>query len=432
LDASDLTTLYSDVGATTLADRETTHVRYWADKSGAGHHFSSVDAGHPAGFSPVALNGALPAVQFTNGNQKFGCAPFTVSAANRFTMFAVYRLPTTATGAYVVQDTGANTLVNIFTDASGGGYAVNVGTDGDSRFPYASGPTITAVSAGASSATAYRAYPDPITITTTRGGDTFNTSTGFRIGVAANVTDIRLSELLFYNVALSSAQKSSVQGYLMRKWGFTLGASLYFAGNASTYLTVANDADLRMGSGDFTIEWFQYMQAGQAYPRPFSIGSYPGASIGVSVEGGNIMYLWLNGSPNNVTSSFNYYDQWIHIAIVGSGGTSIAVYINGVLIKTLGSYNLTDSTHALTIGNETNPSTGAGFMGYITNFRWTKGTKVYTSAFTVPTAPLTPLANTKLLLLANSAGSATTDSSSAAKTVTNNGGNVAWNALTPF
>lgn len=432
LDASDMTTLYRDTAGTSRIDREFHQVRRWNDKSGAGHHFTSVDAVHPASHTPTALNGALPAVQFTNGNQKLGCDAFTVSPTNRFSMFAVYRYPTTGTGAYVVQDTGTNDLVNIFTDVSGAGYAVNVGTDADSRFPYNAAVTVTTVTAGASTATATQVYPTAKTITTARGGDTFNTSTGFRIGVAPSTTDIRLSELIFYNVALTSSQVTSIQNYLTRKWSISLGASLYFSGAANAYLTVANDADLRMGTGDFTIEWFQYMQTGQSFPRIFSIGTYPGADIAVSIEGGSSFYLWVNNSARLVTSSFSSYDQWVHVAIVGTGGSQIKVYINGSLINTSGSYNLTNSTNALTIGNETSPSSGGAYKGYLTNFRWTKGTAVYTGAFTVPTSPLPALANTKLLLLAATAGSATTDSSSAAKTVTNNGGNVTWNALKPF
>ena len=81
------------------------------------------------------------------------------------------------------------------------------------------------------------------------------------------------------------------------------------------------------------------------------------------------------------------------------------------------------------IGNESARTTASGFNGNITNFRWTKGTAVYTSAFTVPTAPLTALADTKLLLLGKS-DAPFADSSGLDKTATNFG--VVGAALTPF
>jgi hypothetical protein len=55
---------------------------------------------------------------------------------------------------------------------------------------------------------------------------------------------------------------------------------------------------------------------------------------------------------------------------------------------------------------------------------------LYTSNFTRPTAPLTAVSGTKLLLLASTSGTATTDSSGLGKSVTNNG--TTWSALNPF
>ena len=68
-------------------------------------------------------------------------------------------------------------------------------------------------------------------------------------------------------------------------------SSLSFIGNATSYLRIPNVADLNFGTGDFTIEWYQYQTDSNSFPRIFQIGKYSvgaGISIGVSLEGGTL------------------------------------------------------------------------------------------------------------------------------------------------
>lgn len=214
----------------------------------------------------------------------------------------------------------------------------------------------------------------------------------------------------------------------------SVGGSLFFNGADNSNLSVPNDVDFRNGTGDFTIEWFQYATTvGNSFPRLFSIGNYPGQSIAVSQEGSDAsrtFYAWISGA-NIIESNQNYSNTWVYFALCRQG-TNFRVFKNGTQIGTTltNSTNFNNTTNALRIGNETTPSVGAAFKGYITNFRWTKGVALYTSTFTRPSAPLTASANTSLLLLATSNATASTDSSGKNKTVTNN--SVTWNALTPF
>jgi hypothetical protein len=196
------------------------------------------------------------------------------------------------------------------------------------------------------------------------------------------------------------------------------GGSLVFAGTTTSFLSVANDADFRFGTGDFTISWWQNMTAGASFPRVFSMGSFPSATIGVSIEG-STFYFWIGGGANSF-GSVSVIGTWNFFAITRSG-TSVRVFLNGTQIGTTltSSYNFNDLTNALTIGNEGAKSSGAAFRGNITNFNWVKGTAQYTANFTKPTTPTTTTANTKLLLLATTSDTATTDSSGAGKTVSN-------------
>lgn len=207
------------------------------------------------------------------------------------------------------------------------------------------------------------------------------------------------------------------------------GGSMSFAGSATSYLSLTNELDFRMELADFTIEWFQYMNTGQSFPRVFSIGTYPSANIGVSIEGSTIYYWSLNSAI--VMGTFTEFDNWVHFAI-SRNGSNIRMFKNGTQIgDTLtGLRNYTNSTNDLTIGNQTIRTEDAAFKGEITNFHWVKGTGLYTGTFIPPTMPISPVANTKLLLLATTNTSVSADSSGLNKTVTNVG--VTWSSNTPF
>jgi hypothetical protein len=212
------------------------------------------------------------------------------------------------------------------------------------------------------------------------------------------------------------------------------GGSLLFTASASSGIAITNDVDFQIGTGDFTIEWFQYTLAGSSSAqRIFSIGTYANASIAVSEEGSDTsrtFYAWVPGA-NAILGGINMLNRWIHYAVCRSG-SSLRIFQDGTQIgSTLSnSTNFNNTSDALALGNETTRSLIAAFKGYITNFHWVKGTALYTANFTKPSRPITPVANTKLLLLASTSETAFTDSSGKGKTSTPTG--VAWNSLTPF
>ena len=97
------------------------------------------------------------------------------------------------------------------------------------------------------------------------------------------------------------------------------GGSLRFTAATSSGITIPNDVDFRFGTGDFTVEWFQYQLTGSGTnQRIFSIGSYSTASIAISQEGTDIsktFYAWIPGATA-ISSSLNLTNTWIHFAAV--------------------------------------------------------------------------------------------------------------------
>ncbi len=229
-----------------------------------------------------------------------------------------------------------------------------------------------------------------------------------------------------YNRAINDSE--ILQNYNYEKQFFSpLSFSAFFTYTSSQYLSLAASSDWAVGTGDFTIEWWQNMGTSSSYPRVFSVGAFPSAALGVSIETSSF-YLWLNGSTFFGVSLSNYLNQWVHFAVVRSG-TSLTAYQNGTSISTSTSNaNITNTSSSLNIGSE--GASNTYFGGYMSQFRWTNSA-VYTSNFPKPTTILQPLAQTKLLLLFSSSSELLKDSSGLNKTVTNNNG-VTWNSSKPF
>ena len=150
------------------------------------------------------------------------------------------------------------------------------------------------------------------------------------------------------------------------------------------------------------------------------------------------MYYSTTGSDetaNNFTSATITTNTWTHIAWVRNS-TTVTAYINGASAGTLSlSSTFPTTTAAELVGG--NGSPGYSVTGYMSNLRVVKGTAVYTGAFTPPTAPLSAISGTSLLMSTMS-GSFTTDSSSNSNTPTGyNSGTITssyptWNSASPF
>jgi len=237
------------------------------------------------------------------------------------------------------------------------------------------------------------------------------------------------SVLVFALIALNTYTLPAFAAY-------TTGSAQF--GSSGQYLSVAGSSDFAVGTGDFTVEWWQYMTA---TPGDSAVSNWPrvwwiDGLFGVSIEDSPnpTFYFWLGGANaiatlTNFTS--NYKNKWVHFAATRTSST-LRVFANGVQLgSNISNYaNVSNTSSILAIGNHPTDSARCAFPGRITNFHFVKGTSLYTSNFTVSSVPTSAVANTKLLLLNSNSGGLLTDSSPIARAVTNVG-SVTFNSTSP-
>jgi hypothetical protein len=230
--------------------------------------------------------------------------------------------------------------------------------------------------------------------------------------------------------SLSPTFRASTNNFQFARRTPTLAGNSVSFNGSTQYLSIPGNAAFAFGTGNFTIEWWQYMTSQPSNPRVFSIGNYSSATIGVSIEGGTF-YVWENsGARFNYSLTVDgYLNRWLHFAISRNNGTT-SIFKNGIQIGS--SYsdtnNINNTSTALSIGQESTPTANSYFPGYISNFRIVNGTAVYTSSFTPPTSPLTAIANTSLLTCN---ADTIVDSSTNNFTITNNN-SATVSSVSPF
>ena len=180
------------------------------------------------------------------------------------------------------------------------------------------------------------------------------------------------------------------------------------------YLNVPWSSDFELGTGDFTIEYYGYWNTsgtsiawGQTIDERFDLGSLSAGSVRFFCRSSASTFI--NISADIVPS------KWSHIAAVREG-TAFRLYIDGKLGASGTASNTmpNDSSRGVDIGRRRYSTSDSTYTnGSISNLRVIKGTALYTSDFTPPTAPLTNVTNTKLLCCQSNtqAGTATTSPS---------------------
>lgn len=212
--------------------------------------------------------------------------------------------------------------------------------------------------------------------------------------------------------------------------GVVGNGSMAFVAASSMYLTVPGSTDWAVGTGDFTVEGWMYQTNNGNTNYLFSLGTGNNFAVGIASGGGRLSG-YMGGSRISNQTIANATNTWFYWAVTRSSGT-YNMYFNGTRTDTLAnSTNITDAVSVLYIGWD-GSGAGAYWPGNMTNFRFTKGSALYTGAtMTIPTSNLTAGANTKLLLNSQNSANLLTDSSGTGKVVTNVNG-VSFSALTPY
>ena len=152
-------------------------------------------------------------------------------------------------------------------------------------------------------------------------------------------------------------------------------------------------------SDDYTVELFYSLVELPStevilYGNYNTLGNF---AVRMALDTGGNLLVNLKNNANvtfaNVSSAFNGFNRWNHVAVVG-GSSNHTVYVNGI-----GS-SFTSNTAALQTGN-------TGVIGYqasgtwsgaVSNFRSVIGTRMYTANFTVPQRALTTVSNSFVAL----------------------------------
>jgi hypothetical protein len=179
------------------------------------------------------------------------------------------------------------------------------------------------------------------------------------------------------------------------------GGSGYFDGTGDYLTGPTNNAALQFGTGDFSIEFWLYLNATGSIRQIIDTRTSDSATpYGVFLDASNQPYLY-DGTASRTSSIPCIGSAWNHV-VISRVSSTLRIFVNGVQGLSLGSYTTSLSpTGAYLIGDRTF-GTLYPLNGYLTDLRIVKGSGV--TSVTVPTAPLTAITNTSLLLNFTNAG----------------------------
>ena len=178
--------------------------------------------------------------------------------------------------------------------------------------------------------------------------------------------------------------------------------SVRFHGNQDD-LQLLPSADFDFGTGDYTIEaWVYPLEFGRSQ-MIFAVHNADSTAAAGKFyfRSTNKFTYWSENAARIVSSTTYTESKWYHVALVNNSGTQ-TIYVDGTSQGTSTYGNgFGSDTFVVHIGRNA-ANDNQSMNGYISNIRVTKGTALYTSAFTPPTTRLIKRSDT-VLLACNSA-----------------------------
>jgi hypothetical protein len=208
---------------------------------------------------------------------------------------------------------------------------------------------------------------------------------------------------------------------------------------SSQYLSIASNANLALGAGDFTVEGFYYLTQGTVPDaclidwRNGTNGSGVTQPLLEFQPSGSLGLNWYVNASNKISSgnAAVAFNTWQHFAVSRVSGTT-SMYIAGNRVGSPYTDGTTYPQGSIFIGHANDGALARYFPGYVSNIRIIVGTGLYSgTTLTVPITNLLAVTNTKLLLNTVFGGSFLADSSGAGVTVTNNNAATS-SAFAPF
>lgn len=158
------------------------------------------------------------------------------------------------------------------------------------------------------------------------------------------------------------------------------GTGSYRRDSSSSYLTTPANTALQLGTGDFTVEFWIYLDDVSSQDRGFF--EY-GGGLGAGVDGATLWVVATGGDPTVISGGTVSAATWTHVAITRASG-SMKAFINGTQAGSTYTSSENFTQNQATIGYLF--STSYGFTGNLDDLRITKGVARYTANFTPPTA----------------------------------------------
>jgi len=189
----------------------------------------------------------------------------------------------------------------------------------------------------------------------------------------------------------------------------TVGGSAYFDGTADN-LSIAGSTALAT-TGDLTLEAWAYLNSASNYAGIFSMRNSTNADgLAINILNTGYIDFSLDGSsPGEYTGTLVPLKQWFHIALVRSGSSTnnVSCYLNGTRVGQFTSnFTSNGASNVAIIGRYyADGANQYNLNGFISSLRYVVGSALYSgTTLTVPTAPLTDIKGTQVLLNFNKMG----------------------------